>query len=356
MVVGTNTDFDFLPFQIAFLDEEGTIIYVNKAWRDFANDNGYDGPDHVSTNYLKVCDSTIGAEKPQADSVSIGIQRVIDRELDTYEEVYPCHSPVEKRWFKVYVTRKDDMIVVCHANLSKEGASGMPLTRAAEIYGLIHDLRSPVTVITGYVTVMKRELSKPAKEQNLEPFLHYLEKIENSSMGLLDNINKMLDVASGKASHMDEGKVYLPGLLNDLRDEFSVLAAEKNVGIELNMVRELTIKASASHMRNIMVNLISNAIKYNNKGGMVMITVDLNTSCGVDITVADNGIGIPEDKVDNVFAQFERINDESEEVGTGIGLANVYRMISELEGLITVKSELDVGSTFKVSLPNWRTM
>lgn len=112
---------DGLTAHIAILDDTGSIIHVNKAWRQFADDNYFRDPLYgIGSNYLTVCDQ---AGTPDALAVAAGIRRVMDRQADEFSLEYPCHSPNERRWFIIQVTRftwRDyQRLIIAHQNVTE---------------------------------------------------------------------------------------------------------------------------------------------------------------------------------------------------------------------------------------------
>lgn len=115
---------DALSAHIAILDHTGTIIAVNRAWREFADSNHLRDPDHaIGTNYLAICDATPNSTVFGVQEVAHGIRTVLSGERETFEWEYPCHSPTEQRWFSVCVTRFLDAdpvrVVVAHENITQ---------------------------------------------------------------------------------------------------------------------------------------------------------------------------------------------------------------------------------------------
>ncbi|MBC7812475.1 MAG: PAS domain S-box protein [Burkholderiales bacterium] len=115
---------DALSAHVAILDENGTIITVNAAWRRFADGNAYVGSAYgIGTNYLNICEGAAGSFADEAPEAAIGIRRAMAGELDEFYLEYPCHSPAEKRWFAVRVTRFQwDMgvrVIVAHQNITR---------------------------------------------------------------------------------------------------------------------------------------------------------------------------------------------------------------------------------------------
>jgi PAS domain S-box-containing protein len=115
---------DALSAHIVLLDDEGTIIGTNSAWRRFADGNGYNHANYgMGTNYLSVCDASRGRDSEESSPVATGIRRVMQRMEDEFYLEYPCHSPDEKRWFVMHVTRFDwhgrMRLVVAHQNVTE---------------------------------------------------------------------------------------------------------------------------------------------------------------------------------------------------------------------------------------------
>ncbi len=115
---------DALSTNIAILDEEGVIIAVNRAWREFALNNSMDIPStYEGSNYLEVCETSGGSNSDEAMTVAWGIRSIINGEQEEFSLEYPCHSPEEKRWFNMLVTRFEYngaiRIVVAHENITK---------------------------------------------------------------------------------------------------------------------------------------------------------------------------------------------------------------------------------------------
>ncbi len=128
---------DALSSHIAILDERGTIVAVNAAWSCFADDNHFMGGNHcVGDNYLLVCDSATGRFFEEGAAVAEGIRAIMAGQRDEFHLEYPCHGPVEKRWFIVRVTRFDGdgpvRVVVAHENITERKRAGDRFLRLVE--------------------------------------------------------------------------------------------------------------------------------------------------------------------------------------------------------------------------------
>ena len=127
---------DGLTNQIALIDTNGTIVMVNRAWRDFANENGgVIGAVSEGVNYLDVCDNIIGDDQADATSMASDIRQVISGQSTIFEQEYPCHSPTQQRWYRAIVTpfpREDPQyILVVHENITKRKLAQQALQESA---------------------------------------------------------------------------------------------------------------------------------------------------------------------------------------------------------------------------------
>ncbi|NWG18418.1 MAG: PAS domain-containing sensor histidine kinase [Chloroflexi bacterium] len=146
---------DGLTAHIAILDETGTIIHVNHAWRSFADTNGYtDSRYGIGSNYLAVCDR---AATPDAIAVAQGIRRVLARSLPQFDLEYPCHSPAERRWFVIQVTafewRNYRRVVVAHQNVTEIKSAQVELQNSKQRLETILD-----NLVDGIITFDRRGL------------------------------------------------------------------------------------------------------------------------------------------------------------------------------------------------------
>jgi PAS domain S-box-containing protein len=143
---------DALSSHIAILDEHGTIIEVNAAWNSFARENNFWDSHGVGDNYLKVCDSASGNFSKEAPAVADGIRAVIAGQREEFQLEYPCHSPHEKRWFLVRVTRFGGggpvRVVVAHENITERKRAESHVRQSEERYrSLIDNARDAVFTI-----------------------------------------------------------------------------------------------------------------------------------------------------------------------------------------------------------------
>ncbi|HVO32299.1 MAG TPA: HAMP domain-containing sensor histidine kinase, partial [Elusimicrobiota bacterium] len=215
------------------------------------------------------------------------------------------------------------------------------------LQSLTHDLRSPMTAIRGYMQVLSEEMAGPLTAEQ-KKMLHIM---ENASTKLLHIISNLLDSAKISA-----GKLRLQLAECDLRqmvpptvEILHAEAAKRKITLTLDMPDEMsTIKIDPALIERVIVNLISNAVKFTPEGGFVTLKfVELKDR--IQGQVIDNGPGIPAEFMNRMFRKFEQVNGTRG--GTGLGLSNCKNIIEAHYGEIAVRSKAGEGSTFMFTIP-----
>ena len=209
-----------------------------------------------------------------------------------------------------------------------------------------HELKTPLQSISGYSELIQCGLAKP---EDVQPFA---QRIYAEAQRLIRLVEDIINL-----SHLDEGSSYVLGrmdLLETAREvvgDLQTVAAEKQVKLTLTGESEF-IQGVPELVRGIVYNLCDNAIKYNHPEGSVHVTVAREEK-SVLLTVADTGIGIPEEERDRIFERFYRVDkSRSKEVGgTGLGLSIVKHAALVLGAEIQVESQLGAGTTIAVRFP-----
>jgi signal transduction histidine kinase len=209
-----------------------------------------------------------------------------------------------------------------------------------------HDLRSPLTSVQGVLELVKDEIIKGDELNNL------VDGVEYSLRKNVEVIEELLAWAKKQLSGFDleMQQVELKPILDDIVTSHSFIALQKKVKLE-SEVNQQSVQSDANAIRIIFRNLISNAIKYTDPGGIVKVQVtDLQDK--VRITVADNGIGIPETDQDKIFRSISwtRVGTGNE-IGSGFGLSLSKEFVEKMNGKIWYESEEGKGTTFFVELP-----
>ena len=211
-----------------------------------------------------------------------------------------------------------------------------------------HELRTPLTILRGEIELALRNPKSP------EEYRRVLESALEEIMRLTSIIDNLLMLAKADQAtyHANFSEVDLKALVDELYEDSEVLAGQKNIHVDVRAGTPITIVGDRLRLRQLLLNLIDNAIKYTPDGGTVTLALEGRNGSAV-ITVQDTGIGIPEEEQERIFNRFYRVDKaRSRELGgTGLGLS-IARWIAELHrGTIGVRSEPNKGSTFTVTLP-----
>ena len=232
-------------------------------------------------------------------------------------------------------------------------AENASLAKTNFLNNMSHDIRTPMNVILGYNQLMQESLTDPK-------LLDYQKKIEQSGKLLLSIINNVLDMArieSGKME-IDENVERMGDILEEIAGVFASDAKEKNIQIKSEMhVTHKRVVCDGTKVREIMLNLVSNALKYTPNGGTVTIKVqelpgDKEGYVKIKTEVADTGIGMSKEYIPIMFDSFSRERNTTigKIGGTGLGMSIVKRLVDMMGGTIEVNSELGKGSCFTVIL------
>ena len=235
-------------------------------------------------------------------------------------------------------------------------AEDASLAKTRFLNNMSHDIRTPMNVILGYAQLIEKELNGKGMPETLE----HLEKLQQSGALLLSIINNVLDMARIESGRMelDENYCRIEDVWKSLFAVFDEKAKKKNITLHYTMnVEHEHVLTDVTKIKEIFVNILSNAIKYTPVGGSVMVDVaelpcDEPGHMIEKIRVNDTGIGMSQDYLTNIFEAFtrERNTTKSKIAGTGLGMSIVKKYVDLLGGTIDVESELGKGSTFTVTL------
>jgi signal transduction histidine kinase/ligand-binding sensor domain-containing protein/DNA-binding response OmpR family regulator len=218
---------------------------------------------------------------------------------------------------------------------------------------LSHDFRTPISLIMA-------PTEKLLSQQNAEGVSSQLMMIKRNTRRLLNLVNQLLDFRKMEEKelklNLEAGDIV--AFVSDVCESFSDLSERKKVSFKFSSnVKILFTLFDADKIERVLFNLISNAFKFTSEGGQILVLLDADIQPGIDsnlsISVADNGIGIPPDKKEQVFERFFQ-NQSSAAIlnqGSGIGLSIAKEFVQMHGGEISVESVVNVGSTFKITLP-----
>ena len=367
---------DALTAHIAIVDAEGTILFVNRAWRDFARANGID-PALVGkgSNYFTVCSTASHVENAEATEFAEGIRAVLCGELDLYTQEYPCHSPEENRWFIGRVTRfpgsEEHRVVVAHENITHRKQleqENLHLQRQlhrvdkeeslGRMAGAIaHHFNNQLFAIMGSLELVMEEAGGRALERHLRIAMDALRKVSTLSgrmltyLGINTKGKQRIDLSA-------TWRLTLPMLLVLKPGEAQLDIAFPASGPML--------MANADQLRELLTNLVENCWEsFDDQGGTIHLTLETVTAGKIEdsnrlpltwrpqhefyacLQVRDNGGGIRSEDMERIFDPFF----SRKFVGRGMGLALVLGIVRSHDGCVTIASLPETGTTIRVYLP-----
>ncbi|MDF1791394.1 MAG: HAMP domain-containing sensor histidine kinase [Thalassobaculaceae bacterium] len=213
-----------------------------------------------------------------------------------------------------------------------------------------HELRTPLNAVIGFTDLLSMQLAGPVNETQQG----YLKNVRTASTQLLEQINDILDlerlVQHGPSFAAEQ--VALDSTIGEVCRMLSSLAKEMDVQVSTAIDATGPLCTDERAVRMVLTNLMSNAIKYSRKGGTVEVSAR-TTNRGIEIDVSDHGVGIPEEKLGDVFQPFFRGHERDlpSVGGTGLGLTLVKQLVDALGGDIWVQSRPGEGTTVHLMLP-----
>ena len=228
-------------------------------------------------------------------------------------------------------------------------------SRGRLLRGFTHDVKNPLGAADGYLALLEDGLVGEVEERQRET----ISKVRRAIRHALELIAQLLDIARAENAQLQvhPQKTDVGEQVREVADAFEPQARAKGLDLEVKLpVESPLVNTDPTRLRQVVGNLVSNAIKYTPNGGHIEVNVakkhSESSSDGeqVLVVVSDNGPGIPEDKLEILFMEFTRLDPNAAE-GAGIGLAISQRIAEALGGEITVESKVGVGSTFALHLP-----
>ena len=236
-----------------------------------------------------------------------------------------------------------------------EKAESANNAKSTFLFNMSHDIRTPMNAIIGYADLASRHID------DAERLKKYMKNIQSCGQNLLSLLNDVLDLA-----RIENNKTEMEYVISDIGADF-----ETWVMMFLNQAEEKKqtitktkhllypyVYMDVSHVSEIFINIISNAIKYTNNGGVINCDISQvpgkkNGWCDVIITVKDNGIGMSDQFLKHIYEPFERERNStiSRVEGSGIGMGIVKKLVELMDGSVDVQSKIGDGSTFTVTIP-----
>lgn len=238
--------------------------------------------------------------------------------------------------------------------IAKDQAESANRAKSEFLANMSHEIRTPMNAIIGFAELLEERINDPVDKE-------YLSIIVDNGKTLLKLINDVLDLSKVEAGKLTMRKkpTKIRGIIKEIEDLFFLTLNQKklnlDITISLNVAEYYLI--DETRFRQVLVNLVSNAIKFTDKGRVALSVDSIPTKKGVHhliIKVVDSGIGIPSDQLKRVFAPFVQIDSQMQRLtsGTGLGLTITKRLMELMGGKISLESTLGVGSTFTLDFLN----
>lgn len=229
--------------------------------------------------------------------------------------------------------------------------------RARLIRGITHDLKNPLNAIVGYTELLEQGIKGPLSAEQIQS----VNRIRRSAESLLSLIRDILDMSRAESGQLTvtPQPTRISALVEDVAEEHAASAAASGHRLVVKPSSDLPeVSTDPRRVRQVLGNLLSNAIKYTPAGGDISLLASLKSRDGaiddqkwVAIQVVDNGPGIPQDRVGNIFEEFTRLDVDRDKPGAGLGLAIALRIARLLGGDLTVNRAKVQGSVFTLWLP-----
>lgn len=341
------------PSSVVITDTKGTIEYVNPAFEEIT---GYTAEEAIGQNprILKSGETPEAAFTQLWKTIASGRiwqGEFVNRKKDgTFYEENVLVVPIKGHSGEImnFVAVKENITELRKARKQAENANR---AKSKFLSNMSHELRTPLNAINGFSQLMLKSKKNPLndKQRNMA------EQIAAAGDHLLQLINEVLDLARIEAGELALSLevVETKTVIQESLSMIQPLADKKDITVTDTSEDLLpAVRADFTRLRQILLNLMSNAVKYNNLGGSVSITVETNLPGILRFVVVDTGIGISEEKQKDIFTPFARMIDSPNDVeGTGIGMTITRQIVEQMGGDIGFESQLGVGSTFWFTLP-----
>ena len=250
--------------------------------------------------------------------------------------------------FNIFTDYTEELARRTELAQAKEAAECANQAKSGFLSNMSHEFRTPMNAILGFAQFLEIYGRLDVEQKNS------VSEILNAGRHLLELINKVLDLAKIEAGRVDLSlePIELSVLVEECLDLVYPLAVARRVTFRSGDFSGIAMRADRMSLKQALLNLFSNAIKYNSEGGSVSLRI-LSTEFGrLRLSISDTGPGIPSEHLESLFQPFNRLGAENGDVeGTGIGLTITRRLVEMMGGSVGVESQIGVGSTFWIELP-----
>lgn len=283
----------------------------------------------------------------------IGVLQVTDTNIDRFRpadqellEPLALTAAVAIENARLYGGEQQRAVALAHA---LEQQRELDRLKNEFIQNVSHELRTPLAVVRGYVELLEGgELGELQPDQR-EPMGIIVSRVR----GLSELVDNLVAILAIEARELEREPVDLANLVHTLLTGFEATAERARLSLAIEIAPDLPqVSGDPGHLRRMLDNLFSNALKFTPAGGSIAIRLWQDGENAV-LEVTDTGIGVPQDQLDRIFERFYQVNGSTTKRygGTGLGLALVKEIVETHEGQVTARSSVGEGSTFRVTLP-----
>ena len=359
---------DSFSANLCVLDETGTIVTVNKSWRDFAEANLPAPRDAVvGANYLAVSDAATGPDAEGAAAFAAGIRAVMCGEREEFSMEYPCHSPTEQRWFIGRVTRFPGpgirRVVVTHENITHRKQAEEQRTRLAHVWRvntmgkmtteISHELNQPLCAIGNYAGSCLRLIEKPTIEMDrLREFIGEI-GAQADRAGVI--IRRIRNLAARRPSSRSMES------FNHLVQEVLAMVTSEAGHLRISLKTDLDqtlppVSADQIEIQQVLLNLVRNGFdamaQVEDRERILGVRTFRPDERTLQVSVSDTGVGMTPETIERLFESFFTTKQD----GLGIGLSLSKTIIASHHGRIWGEINNGPGCTFSFTLPLSREM
>ncbi|MDD8048940.1 MAG: HAMP domain-containing sensor histidine kinase [Thomasclavelia sp.] len=224
-------------------------------------------------------------------------------------------------------------------------------TRQKFISDVSHEFQTPLTSIQGFANILKdEELTKEQKDKYLNIIIYNSKRLS----GLAKNMLQLTLLETGDGA-LEITEYSLVNQLERIITSLESQASSKAIEIQFNHSKDILINADEGKLEQVWTNLISNAIKYTNRKGLVIVGAKQNNKA-IIVTVEDTGMGMSQNAISHIYERFYREEKARSEAGNGLGLSIVKTILDQHDATIDVSSEIDVGTKFTITFPDKRSI
>jgi len=324
---------------VVTLTREGKIIVINPPAEQFMQDW------HFENNIL-----FDEHDRQLPEDLQVILQKVIEEEKEVLQEL----NLQGRDWVMIMTPLYDNSYIRGAVAVIRDMTEERQLDKLRKdfISNVSHELRTPISLLQGYSEAIVDDIAESTEEKNeLAKIIHD----ESLRMGRL--VNELLDIGRMEAGHIELNleTIDVDQLIKRIYNKFVGMAEEQNIELRLTKELETTmITIDQDRIEQVLTNLIDNALGHTKQGGYVHVLVRTKETY-LYVEVEDNGSGIPEKDLSFIFERFYKADKSrtrnGKKKGTGLGLAIAKHIVSAHEGIISVKSKVNEGTTFSFKIP-----